>query len=78
MTLIFVVMILLHVLRGQYKVDKTTTGERSPFYIVSRAVSMLSPIMTLCAYRLTEALAVTAVPGKRRNAIWRHMAKAGV
>lgn len=44
--------------------------------MLSRAA--LSPIMTLCAYRLTEALAVTAVPGKRRNAIWRHMAKAGV
>ena len=78
MTLIFVVMILLHVLRGQYKVDKTTTGERSPFYIFSRAVSMLSPIMTLCAYRLADALAFTAVPGKRRNATWRHMAKEGV
>ena len=39
----------------------------------SRAV--LSPIMTLCAYRLADALAFTAVPGKRRNATWRHIAK---
>ena len=75
MTFIFVVMILLHVLRGQYKGDKVTTDERSPFYIFLRAVSMLSPIMTLCAYRLTDAFAFTAFPGKRRNATRRHMAK---
>jgi hypothetical protein len=36
---------------------------------------MLSPIMTLCAYRLADALAFTAFPGKRRNATRRHMAK---
>lgn len=39
---------------------------------------MLSPIMTLFAYRLADALALTAVLGKRRNATWRHMAKEGV
>ena len=39
---------------------------------------VLSPIMTLCAYRLADALAFTAVPGKRRNATWRHMAREGV
>jgi hypothetical protein len=37
----------------------------------------LSPVMTLFAYRLTgtRELAVTAVPGKRRNATWCHMVK---
>jgi hypothetical protein len=36
-----------------------------------------SRIMTLCAYRLAETheLAFTAVPGKRRNATQRHMAR---
>lgn len=40
----------------------------------SRAV--LSPIMTLCAYRLADALAFTAILGKRRNVTWRHIAVA--
>jgi hypothetical protein len=60
-------------------VDKTTTDEQSPFYIFSRVVSMSSPIMTLCAYSLTDkhVLAFTAESGKRRNATQRHMAKEG-
>ena len=79
MVVMFAAMILLHAKQGQCEVEVGKSNMRSLLvYMYSRRA--LSPVMTLFAYRLTDTreLAVTAVPGKRRNATRCHMAKEGM